>query len=464
MPSKYDEQLLTPEQQAGISAAQQDWKKAKANGDSAGMTEAHNRAEAIRNSAGYSGGTDGAGLTSAVNFGNIAQDDRLSNIETDKQTAINDSNAFYNDQINQTTGIYGGLKEDLKQLGEDEKKLIQDQTDFTIEQIEQKKDQAAKDYEKEQRAAYTDWQKESNRFGVNAETLAANGLAASGYSESSQVAMYNGYQSRVAVARESYNTLVMNYDNAIKDAQIQGSVALAELARDTFNQGLELTLQEFTFKNDLLQAKKNDALMLDEYYTNKYNNTYNQILNEKQLQYGVINDIKNREQQQREWEQSLKDSEWSKAMETAKFNWQKETDARDYQTTLDQLNGKYSRGSNGYYSTNSGLYVKEDDGGETQTTSQPTQTTQTTQTTSQPTQQQTQQPTKVDRTQLKGTKYEKMSAQDISKAIDNGELMLQAVGDTYVIVPVKIAESKVDLSDPFGTKNNPFKTNKSLYK
>jgi hypothetical protein len=458
MPSKYDEQLLTPEQQAGISAAQQDWKTAKANGDSAGMTEAHNRAEAIRNSAGYSGGTDGAGLTSTVNFGNIAQDDRLSNIETDKQNAINDSNAFYNDQINQTTDIYGGLKEDLEQLGEDEKKLIQDQTDFTIEQINQNKDKAAKDYEKEQRAAYADWQKESNRFGVNAETLAANGLAASGYSESSQVAMYNAYQSRVAVARESYNTLVMNYDNAIKDAQIQGSVALAELARDTFNQGMELTLQEFTFKNDLLQAKKNDALMLDEYYTNKYNNTYNQILNEKQLQYGVINDIKDREQQQREWEQSLKDTEWSKAMETAKFNWQKETDARDYQTTLDQLNGKYSRGSNGYYSTDDGLYIKGDEQ-EQQTPPTEAQTTQTTQTTSTEAQ-----PTQVDKTQLKGTKYEKMSAQDISKAIDNGELMLQVVGDSYVIVPIKIAESKVDLADPFGTKNNPFKTNKSLYK
>ena len=47
-------------------------------------------------------------------------------------------------------------------------------------------------------------------------------------------------------------------------------------------------------------------------------------------------------------------------METAKFNWQKETDARDYQTTLDQLNGKYSSGSDSNYSTDSGLYVKGD--------------------------------------------------------------------------------------------------------
>lgn len=54
-----DKLLLSAEQQAGISQAKADWQKAFEAGDQAGMDAAHQRAEAIRAEAGYSGGANG---------------------------------------------------------------------------------------------------------------------------------------------------------------------------------------------------------------------------------------------------------------------------------------------------------------------------------------------------------------------------------------------------------------------
>jgi len=61
--SEADKKYLTNVQQAAIQIATDKWIKANAAGDQAGMDAAHATAEAIRNSAGYSGGSDGAQYT-----------------------------------------------------------------------------------------------------------------------------------------------------------------------------------------------------------------------------------------------------------------------------------------------------------------------------------------------------------------------------------------------------------------
>lgn len=58
--SSKDRSSLSNAQQSAIQKAASDYNSAKARGDSAGMTAAHAAAEAVRNSAGYSGGADGS--------------------------------------------------------------------------------------------------------------------------------------------------------------------------------------------------------------------------------------------------------------------------------------------------------------------------------------------------------------------------------------------------------------------
>nr|DAQ64087.1 MAG TPA: hypothetical protein [Caudoviricetes sp.] len=145
-------------------------------------------------------------------------DKRFTEVEKDKNAALSNINNTYNNMINQTDKYYQAQIDATKEYEKTQTELQQQQTDFAIEKVNQQKEQAKKDYTKEQSGAYVDWQKQSNMYGANAEQMAASGLAGTGYSESSQVSMYNTYQNRVATAREGYNNAILNYDNAIKDA------------------------------------------------------------------------------------------------------------------------------------------------------------------------------------------------------------------------------------------------------
>lgn len=208
-------------------------------------------------------------------------DERFKQVEADKQNALTETNKMYDDMISQTDGYYNAQIEETRKWAEKQQQIQQEQTDFAIEQIEQQKDQGKKDYTAEQSAAYTDYQKQSNKFGVEAEQMAANGLANTGFSESSKVSMYNTYQNRVATARNSYNQIIMNYNNSIKEAQLQNNSKLAEIAYNAMWQELELTLQGFQHKNQLLEQQANKKLEVDSMYYNRYMDVLNQINQEK---------------------------------------------------------------------------------------------------------------------------------------------------------------------------------------
>ena len=83
-------------------------------------------------------------------------DPRFAQVDAEESAALAQSNAQYDQMIGQTDSVYQGLIDATNKYGETQAKNQQDRTDFAIEQIKQQKDQAQKDYEKEQRAAYAD--------------------------------------------------------------------------------------------------------------------------------------------------------------------------------------------------------------------------------------------------------------------------------------------------------------------
>ena len=221
--------------------------------------------------------------TKAPNYNVNYDDKRFVDVETDKNAALSDVEKTYSGMINSSDAYYQAQIDASKQWASTQQQLQQAQTDSTIEKIEQQKDQAQKDYIKEQSGAYVDWQKQSNDYGVNAEKMAAAGLQNTGYSESSQVSMYNTYQNRVASARESYNLAVLNYNNAIKDAKLQNNAVLAEIAYEALQTQLELSLQGFQYKNQLILEQANKKVEVENTYYNRYQDVLNQINTENAL-------------------------------------------------------------------------------------------------------------------------------------------------------------------------------------
>ncbi|MBE5880380.1 MAG: hypothetical protein E7288_10480 [Lachnospiraceae bacterium] len=210
-------------------------------------------------------------------------DGRLAEVETQRDQALEDVQNTYQGMIDESGKYYQAQIDATKAWEKTQSELQQQKTDFAIEQIEQQKEQAQKDYTREQSGAYVDWQKESNKYGANAEQMASNGMTNTGYSESSQVSIYNTYQNRVATAREAYSLAVQNYNNAITEAQLQNSSVLAEIAYQSLQQQLEISLAGFQYKNQLVLDQLGTKMSVDNTYHSRYQDVLSQINTENAL-------------------------------------------------------------------------------------------------------------------------------------------------------------------------------------
>ena len=261
---------------------------------------------------------------------NINYDDkRFQAVENEKNQAIANVNNTYGNMVNESNQFYQNQIDASNQYAETQKDLQQQNTDFAIEKVEQQKAQAEQDYTKEQKGAYVDYQKQSDTYGVNAEQMASNGLQNTGYAESSQVQMYTAYQNRVAVARESYNRAVLNYDNAIKEAQLQNNSALAEIAYKALQTQLELSLQGFQYKNTLLQQQLEMQNQTEDRYYNRWQNVLQQMNTENSLA-----------EQVRQYNEQM-------ALEREQFNWQKQQAELDRQQQAKIFQAEYGDGNSG---------------------------------------------------------------------------------------------------------------------
>lgn len=222
-----------------------------------------------------------------INYDINYNDPQFKEVNDAKTAALNDVETTYQGMIDDSEKHYNDLIDNSKKWAKEQAEQQQAQSDFTIKQINQQKAQTQKDYIKEQSGAYTDWQKQSGKYSANAEQLAAAGLANTGYSESAQVAMYNTYQNRVATARESYQKAVQNYDNAITEARLQNSSILAQIAADASREQLELSLQGFQYKNQLVLDKAATKREVENTYYNRYQDVLNQMNIENNLAENV---------------------------------------------------------------------------------------------------------------------------------------------------------------------------------
>lgn len=264
----------------------------------------------------------------AVNY----DDKRFTQVENAKKDAINNANNTYDSMINQSDAKYNELINATKDYANKQQEIQQKNTDFAIEQINQQKGQAKKDYTKEQKGAYTDYQKATNQYGVNAEQQAKAGLMNTGYAESSKISAFTAYQNRYSTAREVYNKAVLNYDNAIKDAQLKNNATLAEIAFKSLQTELEYALQGFQYKNNLLQTKLNTQIQLDSEYNNRYQQVLSQINTENSLA-----------EQIRQYNESMAYQKQRDAVEDAQ--WQKQYNLSASKSSSSSSSGKLTNGS-----------------------------------------------------------------------------------------------------------------------
>lgn len=279
-------------------------------------------------------------------------DERFTQVENEKQAELDKYNQTYDrliDERNQFTNQQQGL---VNQWEDTQRQIANDNLNHQIDLYNQQKDKAERDYQKEAKASYIDYQKEVDKYGVSRENVVQNGLSNSGYAESSKVDMYNTYQNRIATARESLNNIKLEFDNAIKEAQLQNNATLAENALTALQQKLSIALEGFDYKTDQENNRLNWNNTINNNYYDRYKDVESQINYENQ-QAEAIRQFNEQLAFQKEQQRQAQER-WEKEME-----YQRQQDAIANSQKWASINSSYSSGGG------SGGYVIDDSSSKT---------------------------------------------------------------------------------------------------
>lgn len=141
--------------------------------------------------------------------------------------------------------------------------IVNKQTQMQVDSLERQKADIDKETTQQNKALYQDYRKASNPFGVQAENLASQGLANSGYAETTQSRLYNTYQNNITATLNNARELKSNVDFQIQQARQTGDITIAQNALELYKQKMQLLSEEYDLRNNreqFLYQKEQDAL------------------------------------------------------------------------------------------------------------------------------------------------------------------------------------------------------------
>lgn len=262
----------------------------------------------------------------------------LAGLDGEKQQLINDYNANYNNQLAEYENLQNQQQNYIDTWAETQKNTQQAQTDYNIGLINQNKEQAQKQTDAELGDAYIDYQKGLNQFGGNAEKMASSGLAGTGFSKNTEIAMNITYQNRVGTARAALTKAQTEYDNQIQQALLNNDASLAEIALQQYQQSMQLALQGFEYRDNLYNNKLAYEQDISDTYFNR-----SQSLKENINYYNSRLDTINQwQEEQDQWERSFAQQQKEHQDEMTKF-WS------EYNATYNSVygDGSYEYGDGG---------------------------------------------------------------------------------------------------------------------
>lgn len=273
-------------------------------------------------------------------------DERFTQVEQEKQSELDKYNQTYDNLIAERDIFTQQQQDYVDSWKEAQTQIANDNLQHQIDLYNQEKEKAEKDYQKEAKASYIDYQKEVDKYGVSRENVVNNGLSNSGYAESSKVDMYNTYQNRIATARESMNNIKLEFDNAIKEAQLSNNATLAELALEQMKQKLDIALEGFNYKDTQTQNKLDWEYNINNTYYDRYKDVESQI-NYENEQAEAIRQYNEQVAYQKELDR-IAQEQWEKeyAFQQQQLAYQKEQDAIANAQKWAQINAEKN-----YYAT-----------------------------------------------------------------------------------------------------------------
>lgn len=235
----------------------------------------------------------------------MTEEERYQKLANERQVALDKSNQTYEDLINQNNVYSQGVDTYLNNYQTTQNDIYDKQLAYQTELQNQNKEKAERNFQKEAQASKNAYYDFINPYGVQAEIQAQNGLAGSGYSETAKSQAWTTQQNRTAQARASMNEAKLQFDNAIKEAQLNNDTQKAQLALQILEQKQNEMLRSFNYTSEARQNQLANYQNLDSDYNNRYNTLYNQIADEKAKAEAIRQYEQNFLEQQRQYNESL---------------------------------------------------------------------------------------------------------------------------------------------------------------
>lgn len=266
-------------------------------------------------------------------------DKRFKNVENEKQNELNRYNETYNNLINERNNFTKEQQDMVDRWENTQKDIANKNLDYQKDLIEQQRKKSEQSYQNEAKASYIDYQKEVDKYGVSRENVVNNGLSNSGYAESSKVDMYNTYQNRLGTARKSMQDAGIEFDNAIRQAQLSNDETLAQNALKALQDKLNIALEGFNYKSEQENNRLNWNYNINNNYYNRYKDVESQINYENETAEKIRQYNENMAYQKEQ--QRLEQQRWEKEMA-----YQKQQDAIANAQKWASINSNINNGNN----------------------------------------------------------------------------------------------------------------------
>lgn len=257
---------------------------------------------------------------------------------------------------NQTNQLYD---EQMKQ----QENIINTGTQQAIDELERNKLELQKQTDKTNRALYSDYQKQVNPYGTNAENLAEQGLGKSGLAESTRANYYNTYQNSRTEAMNNANTIKANFDSEIAKARQNGDIQKAQALFNLYSQRINdlSNMYNLKFQADQFAYQKEQDTLAQSNWEKEYQQAlqqaqWQQQFSENQFNYNKEQDALaqsnwnrefdyNKEQNalsqsnwEREFAEALKQAQWEQSFNQSQFDYQKVQDAQAQKNWQQEFN------------------------------------------------------------------------------------------------------------------------------
>ncbi len=280
-----------------------------------------------------------------------------------------------------------------------QQEIINKQTQMNVDQLQRQKDKLDDDVTKTNKALYTEYKKNNNPYGANAEKLASKGLGNSGYAETTQTNLYNTYQRNITDTLNNARNLKSDFDFQMAQARQQGDITLAQNILDIYNQKLQLLTQNYELRSNREQFlyQQGRDKVADDQWNKTFNyqqqrdkvsdNQWQQTFDYQHNRDMIADDQWNRNfeyQQNRDmvsdnqWEKQyayqqnrdkVSDSQWNKTFKyqqdrdkVSDSQWQKEYELSKKAKASSSSSSRRSSGRKSSSSSTSGYVISKDDG------------------------------------------------------------------------------------------------------